>query len=70
MKRLTCLVNQGENDCYMVHGLDWATYVEGQDWNALTELIKTRVVNDFADDARPEFLDFRFPDGSVISLVA
>ncbi|MCC8167267.1 MAG: hypothetical protein LIQ31_14280 [Planctomycetes bacterium] len=70
MKRLTFLVNQGENDCYMIHGLDWATYAEGRDWEELTESIRTRIQNDFTAESRPEFLDFRFPDGSVISLVA
>lgn len=70
MKRLTFLVNRGENDCFMVHGLDWATYAEGEDWNELTALIKSSVGKVFGDGSRPDFLDFKFPDGRVVSLVA
>ena len=70
MKRLTFLVNCGENDCYMVHGLDWATYVEGTDWDEVTQTILNRVGEAFACDSRPAYLDFKFPDGSVVSLCA
>lgn len=70
MKRVTFLVNQGENDCFMVHGLDWAVYAEGDDWSELTRSIITDVGRVFADDDKPEFLDFKFPDGSIVSLSA
>lgn len=70
MKRLTFLVNRGENDCFMVHGLDWATYAEGEDWGELTSMIRSSVGKVFAEGARPDFLDFKFPDGKVVSLVA
>lgn len=70
MKRLTFLVNRGENDCFMVHGLDWATYLEGGDWTEITSLIKEEVKRVFADEAQPAFLDFKFPDGTVVSLCA
>lgn len=70
MKRLTFLVNRGENDCFMIHGLDWATYAEGKDWGELTSMIKTSVMKSFESEARPAFLDFKFPDGSVVSVAA
>lgn len=70
MKRLTFLVNRGENDCFMVHGLDWATYAEGDDWSELTKIIMDNVVKVFSGDAMPAYLDFRFPDGTVVSLCA
>lgn len=70
MKRLSFLVNRGENDCYMVHGLDWATYAEGADWTELTGTIKSRVDDTFPVEERPQFLDFKFPDGRIVSLVA
>ncbi|MCD8351234.1 MAG: hypothetical protein LUC93_11560 [Planctomycetaceae bacterium] len=70
MKRLSFLVNRGENDCFMVHGLDWAAYVEGRDWSEITTTILSDVGRIFADDAKPEFLDFKFPDGTIISMVA
>lgn len=70
MKRLTFLVNRGENDCFMVHGLDWATYAEGQDWTELTSMIRSSVEKVFTDESRPAFLDFKFPDGTVVSMVA
>lgn len=70
MKRLTFLVNRGENDCFMVHGLDWATYAEGDDWRTITETILHTVDRIFDIESRPEFLDFRFPDGTVVSLCA
>lgn len=70
MKRLSFLVNRGENDCFMVHGLDWATYAEGKDWAEITEKILHKVDSDFADGARPYYLDFMFPDGTVVSLCA
>ncbi len=70
MKRLTFLVNRGENDCFMVHGLEWATYTEGADWGAVTSAIMHEINHAFSDEAKPQFLDFRFPDGTVVSLVA
>ena len=70
MKRLSFLVNQGENDCYMVHGLEWATYAEGFDWAEVTKCILADVGRAFANEERPAFLDFRFPDGTVVSLCA
>lgn len=70
MKRLTFLVNRGEEDCFMVHGLDWATYAEGHDWDEITKTIISNVERSFNDEDRPEFLDFRFPDGTIVSLCA
>ncbi len=70
MKRLSFLVNRGENDCFMVHGLDWATYAEGDDWNELTRAILSNIDRVFDGNSRPDFLDFKFPDGTVVSLVA
>ncbi|MDR2391537.1 MAG: hypothetical protein LBE84_07665 [Planctomycetota bacterium] len=70
MRRLSFLVNQGENNSFMVHGLEWAAYAEGKSWVATTLAIRQSVKNSFAESERPEFLDFRFPDGSVISLSA
>lgn len=70
MKRLSFLVNRGENDCFMVHGLDWATYAEGSDWAEITKVILSDVDRVFADESRPELLDFKFPDGTIVSLVA
>lgn len=70
MKRIAFLVNRGENDCFMIHGLDWATYAEGEDWTELTGMIKTSIDKTFADEDRPDYLDFKFPDGTVVSLVA
>lgn len=70
MRRLSFLVNRGEKDCYMVHGLDWATYAEGESWEEITDVILTRVDQSFATFDRPAFLDFKFPDGTVISLGA
>lgn len=70
MKRLSFLVNRGENDCFMIHGLDWATYAEGEDWAELTQDILRNVERVFGGDSRPAFLDFRFPDGTVISYCA
>lgn len=70
MKRLTFLVNRGENDCFMIHGLDWATYAEGKNWSELTSMIKSSVMQSFEGEARPAFLDFKFPDGSVVSVAA
>ena len=70
MKRLTFLVNRGENDCFMIHGIDWATYREGADWSELTESIKADVDKVFSGDTRPTHLDFKFADGTVISTVA
>lgn len=70
MTRLTFLVNRGENDCFMVHGLDWAAYAEGDDWTVLTQGILADVERVFGAESRPEYLDFRFPDGSVVSLCA
>ena len=70
MRRLTFLVNRGEKDCFMVHGLDWATYAEGDDWTELTRTILSDVDRVFPDETRPAYLDFRFPDGTVVSLSA
>ena len=70
MKRLSFLVNQGENDCFMVHGLDWATYAEGSDWGEIIRDLLSRVEQSFTEDERPSYLDFMFPDGSVVSLCA
>lgn len=70
MARLTFLVNQGENDCFMVHGLEWATYVEGNSWSAVTRNILDDVHRTFPVEEKPEWLDFRFPDGTVVSLCA
>lgn len=70
MKRLTFLVVRGENDCYMVHGLDWATYAEGNDFAEVTQCIKDSVDTVFSAEDRPEYLDFKFPDGRIVSLGA
>lgn len=70
MKRLSFLVNRGENDCFMVHGLDWATYAEGRDWAEITKQILRKLDADFADRTLPYSLDFMFPDGSIVSLSA
>lgn len=70
MKRLTFLVNRGENDCFMVHGLDWATYAEGHDWQEITKTIMNDVARVFTGEDHPAFLDFRFPDGTIVSLCA
>ena len=70
MKRLSFLVNRGENDCFMIHGLEWAIYREGGDWSELTETIRADVDRNFAGSAKPTHLDFKFADGTVISLVA
>lgn len=70
MKRLSFLVVRGENDCYMVHGLDWATYSEGRDFGVLAQDIIRHVEKAFTGDAHPAYLDFLFPDGRVVSLAA
>ncbi len=70
MKRLNFLVNRGENNCFMVHGLEWAFYAEGSDWTDVTKSVLTTLHHDFPDNALPSFLDFRFPDGKIISLCA
>ncbi len=70
MKRLTFLVNRGENDCFMVHGLDWAAYAEGNDFAEITKDLVKLVDKEFSRETRPEYLDFRFPDGKVVSLSA
>lgn len=70
MKRLSFLVNCGEHDCFMIHGLDWATYVEGDDWASITQSIRSDVDRVFGEEERPEFLDFKFPDGTIVSLSA
>lgn len=70
MKRLAFLVNRGENDCFMIHGIDWATYREGEDWSELTALIKADVDKAFSGDAKPAFLDFKFSDGTTTSIGA
>ncbi|MCC8179578.1 MAG: hypothetical protein LIP23_01510 [Planctomycetes bacterium] len=70
MKRLSFLVNRGENDCFMVHGLDWATYAEADDWTEITRIIFEQVSSAFHHEERPDYLDFMFPDGTVVSLCA
>ncbi len=70
MRRLSFLVMRGENDCFMVHGLDWAAYVEGRNWDEITCAIRDDINRSFADEERPCRLDFRFQDGTVISLSA
>lgn len=70
MERLSFLVNRGADDCYMVHGLEWAVYDEGLDWDEITYKIRKLVDESFPVDERPLFLDFRFPDGKIVSLVA
>jgi hypothetical protein len=70
MKRLSFLVNRGENDCFMIHGIDWATYREGGDWSELTALIRADVEKAFSGDAKPTHLDFKFADGTVTSIPA
>lgn len=70
MKRISFLVNRGENDCFMVHGLDWASYAEGSDWHELTRSIVDDVKRVFNGDETPKILDFRFADGTVVSLSA
>lgn len=70
MRRLAFLVNRGEKDCYMVHGLDWATYAESDDWNEITRTILSNIDRDFPVAERPSFLDFKFPDGTIVSYCA
>jgi hypothetical protein len=70
MKRLSFLVNNGENGCFMAHGLDWAAYEEAANWEELALKIREIVHREFMDDERPSFLDFRFMDGRIISLSA
>ncbi len=70
MKRLLFLVNRGENDCFMIHGIDWAAYHEGASWSELTAAIRADVGRIFSGDSRPDRLDFKFPDGNVTSIPA
>lgn len=70
MKRMSFLVNHGENGCFMVHGLEWATYIESPDWGEITRTILGDVQRSFSLEERPAVLDFRFPDGTVVSLCA
>lgn len=70
MERLSFLVNRGENDCLMAHGLDWAVYSEAPDWETLTESIRHCVQDEFPENERPLVLEFRFMDGTCISLSA
>ncbi|MCL1999959.1 MAG: hypothetical protein FWG74_00875 [Planctomycetes bacterium] len=70
MKRLSFLVNRGENDCFMVHGLEWATYVEGVDWMEIFQALHKHIFQEFAAEERPSYLDFCFPDGRIISMSA
>ena len=70
MKRLSFLVNRGENDCFMIHGVDWAVYREGGDGAELTESLRADVGRHFVGDAKPTHLDFKFADGTVVSTVA
>lgn len=70
MERLSFLVSRGENDCLMAHGLDWASYSEAGDWNSLAECVRESVHRDFNAEDCPLYLDFRFMDGTMISLGA
>ena len=70
MRRLSFLVNQGGENYFMVHGLDWAVYAEGGDWAEITKAIRRDIDRSFDAGSRPAVLDFRFPDGKVISLSA
>lgn len=70
MERLSFLVNRGENDCLMAHGLDWAAYEEAGDWEELAARIRDSVRRDFAGDERPAYIDLLFIDGKIISLCA
>ena len=70
MKRLSFLVNQGENDCLMAHGLDWAVYAEAESWEKLADNIRDSVRREFSESERPLHLDFVFMDGRVITLAA
>ncbi len=70
MERLSFLVNNGENGCFMAHGLDWAAYEEAANWEELALKIREIVRREFVEGERPSFLDFRFVDGRIISLCA
>ncbi|MDR1519795.1 MAG: hypothetical protein LBU23_06580 [Planctomycetota bacterium] len=70
MRRLSFLVNRGEYDCFMVHGLEWAAYAEGCNWIETTRAIRDSVIHSFDRGSRPDYLDFLFPDGRVVSLSA
>ena len=70
MKRLSFLVNLGENDRLMAHGLDWAIYAEALSWKELADGIRDCVRREFAEGDRPARLDFLFVDGRMISLCA
>lgn len=70
MERLSFLVSRGENDCLMAHGLDWASYAEAGDWDSLAACVRESIRRDFNEGERPLYLDFRFMDGTLISLSA
>ena len=70
MRRLSFLVNQAGEDYFMVHGLDWAIYAEGRNWLEITKAIRRDITRCFDSGERPSILDFRFPDGKVVSLSA
>ncbi len=70
MERLSFLVNRGENDCLMAHGLDWAAYLEADDMETLAESVRATIRRSFSADERPAYIDFMFMDGKLISLCA
>jgi hypothetical protein len=68
--KLVFFVNQGENGCFMAHGLDWAVYTEAANWEQLRENIVATVARDFREDERPAFIDLAFADGRKVSVSA
>ncbi|MDR1534283.1 MAG: hypothetical protein LBU64_04200 [Planctomycetota bacterium] len=70
MRRLSFLVNRGEADCFMVHGLEWAAYAEGGSWAETAGRIRENVARTFGGAEKPDLLVFHFPDGRVVSLSA
>lgn len=70
MDKLVFFVSQGENDCFMAHGLDWAVYTEAANWEQLRENLIATVARDFREDERPATIDLTFANGSKISLSA
>lgn len=69
MKTLSFLVNQGENDSYMAHGLEWAAYAEADNLEELSAKLLDEVRSHFAADERPEVI-LRLWDGSTLALSA
>jgi hypothetical protein len=67
---LVFFVNQGENDCFMAHGLDWAVYTEAANWEQLRENIVASVARDFRERERPERIELKFADGRQVLLGA